>query len=265
MSLNLLYKTGLFILSAVLLSAPALASDSAKEKRWQTQIVDSLMVGEAITLQAGTTDFLALYAESTTPKTRGGIILLHGIGVHPAWPDVIEPLRTELPDHGWATLSLQMPILPNEATVKDYVPLLDEAPARIQAGIAFLRSKKIKNIAIVAHSLGAAMASAFLADNPNSGVRAFVGIGMGYSDADLRLDNSVAIARLKLPVLDIYGSRDLESVRRHAAKRLTAANKSSNKRYTQIKVDGADHFFNGMDNLLVKRVHGWLTANSKPK
>lgn len=106
-------------------------SDFAKEKRWEEQIVPSIMVGEEVKLTADGVEFLALYAEPTTEQQKGGVILLHGIGVHPAWPDVIEPLRMELPEYGWHTLSLQMPILGNEAENKDYAPLFAEVPARI--------------------------------------------------------------------------------------------------------------------------------------
>jgi hypothetical protein len=88
-------------------------SELAKEKRWEEQIVPSIMIGEDVKLTAHSVEFLALYAEPTTEQQKGAVILLHGIGVHPAWPDVIEPLRMELPEYGWHTLSLQMPILGN--------------------------------------------------------------------------------------------------------------------------------------------------------
>jgi hypothetical protein len=68
-------------------SLAASKSDRAKEKRWEEQIVDSLLVGEAVKLKAGDTTFLALYAEPATDRTKGAVILLHGIGAHPAWPD----------------------------------------------------------------------------------------------------------------------------------------------------------------------------------
>lgn len=97
------------------------------------------MVGEAITLKADKTEFLAIFAEHNTEKAMGGVIVLHGIGVHPAWPEVIQPLRTQLPDHGWASLSLQMPILPNEAKSEEYAPLFNEVIPRIQAGVDHLK------------------------------------------------------------------------------------------------------------------------------
>jgi len=50
---------------ALLLSNTAVfASDLEKEKRWAEQISDSLLDGEAIELNDGTSDFLALYARA---------------------------------------------------------------------------------------------------------------------------------------------------------------------------------------------------------
>ena len=82
----------------------------------------------------------------------------------------------ELPAQGWSTLSVQLPILGNDAEGKDYLPLMDEVAPRLDAAVAWLRGKGYADIVIVAHSLGAAMASDYLAGG-DRGVSAFVGIG----------------------------------------------------------------------------------------
>ena len=252
----------LLLLGGFLILPVSQASDMAKEKRWEAQIVDALIVGEPVKLKAGTTEFLAIFAEHTTEKAMGGAIILHGIGVHPAWPEVIQPLRTQLPDFGWATLSLQMPVLPNEAKIEEYAPLFAEVRPRIQAGIDHLKTLGIQNIVIVAHSLGAAMGSFYLSDKPDPTVTAFVGIGMGQHKANPQMDTATSLRKVKLPVLDIFGSRDLPQVLAAEKDRATAANKAGNKNYTQLKIEGADHFFNNMDAVLVKRVRGWLANNA---
>ncbi|UCE88434.1 MAG: DUF3530 family protein [Pseudomonadota bacterium] len=255
----------LLILLLTFPDAVLLASDRAKEQRWAEQIVDALLVGEAEWLSADGAKFLAIYAEPDAPQARGAAILLHGIGVHPDWPEVVSPLRTGLPEHGWATLSLQMPVLPNEATLRDYVPLFAEVPARIQAGIAFLRKRKFDNIVIIAHSLGAAMGATFLAAHPDSGTRAFVAIGMSALNEDPRMSTLRALSKIHLPVLDLYGSRDLEQVLNSAGARADAARTAANKTYLQERVEGADHFFRGMDDTLVTRVNGWIGDIKKTK
>lgn len=245
------------------LASGAHGSDTEKEKRWADQVVDSLLVGEAEWLEADGQKFLAIFTEDQTGAPKGGAIILHGIGVHPNWADVIYPLRTELPDYGWATLSIQLPILPNEAEVKDYIPIMKEAAPRIRAAQAFLKSKDIQPVVIIAHSLGAAMATASLAEGGTADLAGLVVIGMSGSDLDPQLDTTAHIAKLKLPILDLYGSRDLETVLGATQARKAAARKADNTDYRQTEVEGADHFFVGLEDELVRIVRSWLEQLAK--
>lgn len=249
----------LISLAILLFSAhgTSIASDLDKEKRWSEQIVDSLMVGDAQTLKAGGNEFLSLYAEATEGPGDRAVIILHGMGAHPNWPEVIQPLRSELPDYGWATLSVQMPILANEAVLADYMPVLAEAPARIQAAIAFLKDKKMTTIVVIGHSLGAAMGASFLNDPGSKDVQAFIGVGMPQSELDDKLNMTATLEKLSMPVLDLYGSRD-EMARDTAPKRKASARKAENSLYRQTEIEGADHFFNGMQDDLVRVTRGWL-------
>ncbi len=252
-----LYRLLILLLFMVSASAQA-GSDAAKEKRWADQIVDSLIDGEAVWLQAGDHRFLAIYTPSDAPAVRGAAILLHGIGAHPDWPEVIHPLRTALPEHGWATLSIQLPVLPNEAGMNDYLPLFDEVAPRINAAMAYLKQQNILNQVLIAHSLGTTMAGHYLAGKPDPAIRAWVGISMIESRADPRLSNVAALMKIRLPVLDIYGSQDLDSVRLAAPARKRAARAANNRGYAQVEVDGADHFFSNREDELIRRIRGWL-------
>ncbi len=238
----------------------SLASDTDKEKRWSEQIVDALLVGSAEELDAGGQKFLAIYTEDQSGTPKGGAIILHGIGVHPDWPDVVYPLRSELPNYGWATLSIQMPILPNEATLKDYIPLMQEAAPRIQAAQAFLKAKGVEPVVIIAHSLGAYMAVRALTDSGIADLRGLVVIGMGSSDLDPQLTTTTDIANLALPVYDLYGSRDLDEVLAVAPARAAAMRMSKHSQFRQQAVEGADHFFVGLEEELVRNVRGWLES-----
>lgn len=250
-----------------LFSSSLNASDTAREKRWADQIVDSIMTGEAEWLSSDGHKFLGIYTEHTTEKAVGGAIILHGTGVHPDWPDVVYPLRTLLPDHGWQTLSLQMPILPNETDYKEYIPLFDEVAPRIKAGIEFLKSKGINNIVIIGHSMGSTMAAYALATTkPDPSVRRLVAVGVaGNVIKDNKKNYFNSLTNIKIPVLDIYGSDDLDIVRDNADKRAMAAKKAGNTRYTQIIVNGANHMFTGKDKELVERVHSWLETSTPQK
>jgi alpha-beta hydrolase superfamily lysophospholipase len=122
---------------------------------------------------------LALYAEADKPgggATRG-VIVVHGIGVHPDW-GLIGGLRTGLADAGFATLSVQMPVLAADAPRDAYAELFPEAGERIGAAIAFLHDRGVERIAIVAHSMGATMADAYLATPATAKIDAFVPIGV---------------------------------------------------------------------------------------
>ena len=256
------YKT-LLIIGLSLFFGISYASDTEKEKRWAEQVVDSIMVGDAKWLNVGKNKILSIYTENTTEKAIGGAIILHGSGVHPNWDQVVRPLRSQLPDYGWLTLSVQLPVLANEAEYKDYIPLFKEAAPRINAGIAFLKSKGIKNIVIVAHSLGSSMAGYYLAKKPDPSIRAFVAIGVsGNMHKKDEVGFLTSLKTIKVPVLDIFGSNDLKPVLQSTKSKADVARKAGNKNYTQVKIAGANHFFDNKDDALVRRVRGWLAKNA---
>ncbi len=253
----LTFQTGLVALLGLAVTGTTAASDIDKEKRWAEQLQDQLVVGEPVRLTAEQQDFFALYTPTVGKVQRGGVILLHGLGAHPDWPDVISPLRKNLPDAGWSTLSIQLPIRPNEADFADYPPLFPEANMRISAAIRYLKKQGLSNIVLVGHSLGAAMGAYFLAQKaPDSeAVRAFVGIGMGHAPGTVA-HTPDSLAKMTLPVLDLYGTQDLRGVL--GSTKARAARQVENTGYRQLAIAGADHFFRGLETTLVKRVSSWL-------
>ena len=252
------YKT-LLIVGLSLLVSMSYASDTAKEKRWADEIVDSIIVGDAEWLQAGGQKFLSIYTEHNTEKAQGAIILVHGTGVHPNWSDVIHPLRVQLPDFGWQTLSIQMPILTNDAKYIDYAPLYGEVTPRFEAAIEFLKDKGIQNIIIVAHSQGTAMSAYYMANKEKHDISAFVAIGMpGRFHKDDRLNVLKSLKEITVPTFDLYGEGDLEQVLKSTKDKADTAKKAGNKYYKQFEVAGANHFFVGREEALVKRVRSWL-------
>ena len=140
------------------LSMAAGASDIAREKRLASQVVDSIIDGEAVFLKSGDHEFLSIYTEADEPG--GAVIIMHGRGFHPNWADVVYPLRVGLVDQGWNTLSLQMPVLGKEAKFYDYLEIMDEALPRIEAGIDYLKQQGHEKIILIAHSCSVHMAMA---------------------------------------------------------------------------------------------------------
>ena len=251
----------LFLL-LISVSAISQASDLKKEQRWADQVVDAVMVGEPLWLNDNKSKFLSLYTENNTEKEYGAVIIVHGMGVHPNWPDIIHPLRSQLPELGWHTLSIQMPILPNDAEDVEYAPLFPEIAPRLHAAEKFLIDKGIKNIVVVAHSLGATMTAYYLANN-KSAIRAMVAIGATGAFFKIeKLNFFDSLKKIKIPLMEIYGSEDINVVMNSARKKAEIAKEANIKGYQQIKVSGANHFFTGKEEQLIQHINEWLVKIS---
>src|SRR5690606_24721487 len=183
------------VLVAAFASARGQEPDYAREQRWAQEIVPAIVVGEPVELALSSgRKFLAIHADAT--KARAAVIVVHGMGLHPDW-GLIQHLRSALPEAGYATLSVQMPVLAATARPEDYPPTFVQATERLRAAEAWLRSRGHQAIAVVAHSLGARMSNHYLVATPQPRIAAWVAIGMSGELAQPE--------RLALPVLDVYG------------------------------------------------------------
>jgi pimeloyl-ACP methyl ester carboxylesterase len=189
---------------------------------------------------------------------------MHGSGIHPNWQQVIQPLRVGLTEHNWNTLSIQMPILPNEAEYPEYAPLYDEVAPRIDATIGYLRQNGSKQIVLIGHSQGASMAAYYLSKTRQD-ISGFVAIGMASFADDPRMDVIRSLQSINIPVLDIYADDDLDVVLKSIKARAEAAKKAGNKNYTQLKIAGSNHFFDGKEDELVEAVAAWLEKSPSEK
>ncbi len=224
-----------------------IAPDYSREKRWADEITPGLVVGDAVYLQQKSGHkFLALYA--VAQPVRAAVIVVHGLGVNPDWA-LIGALRSGLADNGYATLSVQMPVLAADGLGDAYPALFPDAAERIAAAVAFLKSKGHRNIALAAHSMGARMSNYYLAATPDNAIAAWIAIGISNGDI-------ASAGKLHMPVLDIYGERDFPLVRQRADARAVSLKKL--KGSAQIEVAGADHFFAGSEGELVKQVKRFL-------
>lgn len=232
----------LLVVSGVCL---AQAPDTAREKRWADEITPSILVGDAVflALKSGH-KFLAIHTANA--KARAGVIVVHGMGVHPDW-GLINPLRSQLAEQGYATLSVQMPVLASDAKAESYPALFPEAAARLQAAADFLREKGHRKIAIVSHSMGARMANHFLSSGGVADAWVAVGISTGVF---------LQPETFRAPVFDVYGEKDFPVVLQHAAARADAIERVRGS--GQMSIAGADHYFNGAESELVRHVKRFL-------
>jgi hypothetical protein len=260
------------LLLSFFISGQLAAADNQELSREQ-QIADKLAqvadVDEIISLKAMGGRFIGLYKSasssesfgeiSKTRETNGVVILVHGMGAHPDWPDVISPLRTQLTESGWSTFSIQMPILSPEEPVAKYGKTLKIANSRISAAIDYLHAWEMQPIILLGYSFGAAQAANYLASDKSKNVAAFVSVSM-LSQKFIKpgLDVFKFISRINIPILDIYAEDDLDAVRRGIDDRRLAASKNSHVLFQQIEVQQAVHYYIGVEKALAEQIHMWL-------
>nr|WP_305910144.1 DUF3530 family protein [Methylomarinum sp. Ch1-1]MDP4519568.1 DUF3530 family protein [Methylomarinum sp. Ch1-1] len=214
--------------------------------------------GEVVWLQAQQRPFLAIHTESVDIDTRGAAIILHDRAAYPDQQVVVHALRTILPEHRWSTLALQMPIREMGASAQDYYPLFPEAKARIEAAVDFLDKTEVGNIVVVGYGMGALMGLYSIDKNLDNTLGGLVTISLPVSEGTDRRPQFLArLAKIRLPLLDIYAEHDLPAVVNGARKRQLAANK--NPAYRQDEISATDHLYRHNEALLVKRVYSWLS------
>jgi dienelactone hydrolase len=239
----------------VLLALAGIASaapDYAREQRLSDEVLPSVVVGDAVTLQTGAgRRFLGLL---TIPaKPRAALILVHARGMHPDF-GVIGALRAGLADRGYTTLSIQMPVLASDATAAEYVPLFPEAGQRLEAAIDFLRAKGMSRIALVSHSLGARMANEFIAHHPNAGLIAWLPLAISTG----RFESLVGV---RFPIFDIYAEHDFDEVLKGAPGRSKVLGRHRGSK--QAMVYGTDHYFAKKEKEVAALIDQLLTPLAK--
>lgn len=232
------------------------AANLSREQRLSEQLDHPAQPVKAIWLQAGPQRSLALLEENRAGRRLGGVILLHDSGAHADWQAVIAPLRRHLADIGWDSISLQMPIGAGNPASAGKLP--DDASPRIRAAVDYLRGRQPDLLVLIGHGEGALRALAYLGSQPQATVRGLVAIGLpappdGAGDAVI-----AAIGGLGLPLLDLFGSRDLPEVVESSQARRGAARRNRREGYRQERVMGADHDFSGLEQSLEQRVGAWL-------
>jgi hypothetical protein len=149
-------------------SESALAADSTTEpdrtaylepeQRKQLALAKSLKEHEIVWLDvsypenSATTKVLAIAHPPLIQDKQGAILLLHDTEQHADWPEVIHPLRMNLPKAGWYTLSVNLPLetrskpLPRKLEAKSYDQLIlnESLKKKLDSGVR-VRSEPDKN------------------------------------------------------------------------------------------------------------------------
>jgi len=268
-ALSTRFTAGAALLLTMVMAAPGNTAPSVpqQEQSWAELISKYIDKEQIAWLEKDAVKFLALYRRENSGHQEGAAIILHEAGTHPAWPEVVDPLRRLLPEHGWSTLSLQMPAPGKAAETAEHSALNTEVAGRIAAAIGFLNDKGVTNIALIGYGLGAQLALAYVEQHPEAGINALVGIsphGAGlFADENNR-------PTFKIAMLDLYAERDLPVVLKTVARHSLAARRASlmqaglsqsrtrGGHYRLVLISAADHGFRGYEEPLAKHLLGWL-------
>jgi len=239
----------LFLLSVLItnIAFAQILPNYEKEARWASFIEDGLMDGDVVWIKNSDREFLSIFTESESKSNKVAIIM-HGLGVHPDWAGVIQPLRLSLTEQGYHTLSIQLPVLANGVEGKEYDALNKDSDRRIQAAVDYIKSTGKSADLLVAHSRGTTMATHYLSNHSKHTFKKFVAVGMNGGSTPYLSD-------IAIPTLDLYGTEDIEPVLTTVSQRQKAS--KHNPGYIQKKIQG-DHFFNDKDELLTQTVGDWL-------
>ncbi len=275
-----------------LIAFPCLTSAETDNGSFRIEMSQSLekglLSGKPEWLNDNTAKFFAVYDVDQSGQPKGAVIILHDADSHPDKPEIIRPLRSNLPMHGWATISVQLPYL---ASITDYSNKQSIINQRINSAANYLQSNGINNIVLLGHGTGAMAATAYLSAQHDAPIQAFIAISLGILDQNEKPESiSQQLEKITVPILDIFGSNDLDHITNTARSRALAARISSNavtsskqigsyKRsaiavssaqkfqgyisYRQIVIKGASHDFSGTTRLLTKRITGWLERHAK--
>ena len=233
------------------------AAESSREAFINERLAAYATADELLWLMASGEQFIALHNLATNPS--GVVLILHDMGSHADWPDIIAPLRALLPPHGWSTLSIQLPVLPLTEPLSRYRDTLPEAYARVEATIAHLHGQQVSNIVLLGYGVGAAIAANYLLTEKDNNLIAFVAISISAQKFfRSEFDTLKKISEIRAPVLDIIAEQDIPEVLSSAEARRINASKNDDRQYQQLIIRGSTHQYFRQEKNLALQISHWL-------
>lgn len=256
----------------------------------QKQLHNQYPAEDIQNLNASGQTFIALWNKDQSGDAYGAVLLLHADGQTANWPNIIEPLRTELPQNGWSTLSIDLqPIRIKQPPAKleaaksdnkdalesESIPFTDtENLARIDAAIQFLNQEGQFNIVMAGYGNSAHRLLDYLKKSDgkaakttqqgklNRPIRAVILI----NPSDYQLGPSSPLINdfpyPDMPLLDIVvGNHYLHKI--DADKRKAAAGKQRIKTYIQLTLMPPRTEVFDDENRLTRRMRGFLNRYAK--
>ncbi|MGH8551326.1 MAG: DUF3530 family protein [Methylococcales bacterium] len=238
-------------------------ADLSYERQLSDTIARSVREAQPVWLNLDQGSFLSVFLEAASPEVRGAVLIVPGISEHADSRGLVRSLRTAFPAHGWSALTLQMPVGKPDRDLKSHLSSVQGSGARIKAAVDYLATRNVKQFVLIGHGLGAWTTVDYLTSDQKPAANAVVLAGMPVFPDDPSLDPQIeTLKNIEIPVLDIYGSRDLDSVIDTAGLRRQWMKK--NEAFRQLEIAGANHEFQSETELVFKRIYSWVTHNTPP-
>jgi len=252
--INLFHKKNYFLIILFLFASNLLADsfpNYSRENNINEQITSFVFDSDIIEIDSQLENKFNLVSHINSSDTS--ILLLHGRGLHPTEPNVINPLRTHLIDKNYNVYSLQLPVLSKGKTYNDYFKIFSYSDSRIQSSIDYISADKIF---IIAHSCGAHMLLSFMKNNSPNNITGIILIGAGAVDKNQFILDDIDLSNYKGSLLNIYGEHDHNSVKSFAD-----SLKSEYPVFESLEIQDADHNYLNEPDILIELVNQWLKSS----
>jgi triacylglycerol esterase/lipase EstA (alpha/beta hydrolase family) len=251
-------------MSLLLAAAAAAQQVPEREQAIADRLAERRVPGEMIWLEAGASRFLGLFLAAPGADARRVALLLHGFGAHPDWPEVVQPLRTRLPELGWSTFAIQLPRLSPEASHADENQLPRGALLRMQVANRYLVDRGVEQMAVVGYGFGAAVGAQY-AGNAASGLVAFAAVSLRVpAHLTPAVSYPESLETVRVPVLDVHAARDDATVLQQAPERELWGRKNKTRSFDRIVIPDAGAGYVGREDELARAIAGWLDAVAAP-
>lgn len=208
-------------------------------------------------LQAGEQSFMVLEKPAMTAFTKGTVILVPDWSQHAASPRLINLLRQQLVDYGWNTIAMMVPPPLVETNAETMLTYQTELLARLQA-VMKSAENNTGSIIVVAQGSSGALVNQLYQSGQLAPPEGLILLSAFLPDKALNQAVSLALAKHKIPTLDIQQQQDNAFVMASSQLRLQLVRKHIKEIYRQRLLPGS---FDQPQNQqwIFNEVYGWLS------
>lgn len=234
------------------------AADAPRERRVSERMLIGNPGGEIVRLSTQGVPFVGIYGESTERPLRGGVVLLHDLDRHPLDSGLLQALREQLPQHAWDVLAIQLPLAPEDRISARSVPQIKEAFPRIALALEYFKQRNINKIVVAGQGYGARVTVEWMAQSPGDAAQGLVLISLESDPQDKTTAVNAALAKVKLPVLEVHAEADREAVLAGLQTRKQIVTAAENTTYRQLVIPATGPNYANAENLTAQRIRAWL-------